>query len=83
MIELVYYGMMPVLIFAIAVLYHLDIDLFEFRHDPNIFGIVFIIAIWPLVLVVAIIFLVVYAIVAPILWLAKKTADSIKKGTAK
>lgn len=53
MIELIYFGMMPIIIFIVAVLYHLDIDILEFKTDRDgrlILGAPFMLAIWPLIL---------------------------------
>lgn len=83
MIELIYFGMMPIIIFIVAVLYHLDIDILEFKTDRDgrlILGAPFMLAIWPLILAAGIFALILFVIIVSINWLAKKVASKIKKG---
>jgi hypothetical protein len=86
MLELIYFGMMPVIIFVISVLYHLDIDVMDIRNSHNgreLFGFVVLLMMWPLMIAVGGIGLILFVVVASINWLAKKMASAIKKGTAK
>lgn len=80
---ILYFGAMPFIIFVVALLYHLDIDVLEFKRDTDgrsVLGAAFLLAIWPLVLVIGIIALVIFSILVSINWVAKKIVAKIKKG---
>jgi hypothetical protein len=82
MIGIVYFGAMPFIIFMVALLYHLGIDVLEFKRDTDgrsVLGAAFLLGIWPLVLVIGIIALILFSILVSVNWVAKKVAANIKK----
>jgi hypothetical protein len=74
--------MMPIIAFIIALLYHLDVDVFEFKHDKDgtsVVGAFFLLIFWPIALVLVILMGIIYACVYVINEVAKYVAQSIKK----
>jgi hypothetical protein len=85
MISAIYFGAMPLILFFVAVLYHLGVDIFdvELADGGEIFGLFIMLMFWPLVVGLVLTYGVIYGAFLLLNWVAKKTAMAIKSSLTK